>query len=288
MAPRPIHEPVGLNCSGLPQVVLAARSVDPPGTVYTTHHIKLLEINLITSGVAQCVLNDKPFIKEAGHAYIYRGGDVFSGRGDPRHGHYVCRCVRFTWPDPSAAAAVQKIPHDTALRPAARRDVQAVFDAMIDVFAGGQPGWQLGAAGYLLALLSMLAREAARYGSSPSGAGAALDRRLSEGITFMERNLAKRLKIADVAQAARLSEDYFSRLFRRRLGISPLQYLIRLRIQEGRRLLAHNPGLTVREASRRAGFEDAKHFARLFRRHFRSAPDVFRRELAAPRVTLSS
>jgi AraC family transcriptional regulator len=84
----------------------------------------------------------------------------------------------------------------------------------------------------------------------------------------------------EVAAAAGLTEDYFTRLFRRELGMPPMQHLIRRRLTEARRLIAQDPGLSVSEAAKRSGFEDPGHFARLFRRHFGVAPREFRSRLA--------
>ncbi len=266
--------------AALPRVIHAGIARDPAGTAFEEHTLDLLEINFQSGGSCGIVVNGTHTRTEAGSAYMYRPGDVCRAWVEPNAGALVCRWVKFTWPDKDAKAGGFELPRAVALSPEGQRMAQLHFDALLNAHANGQPGWEVVASGNLTALIGVLLRESARAGRS-SGSPA-LDRRLAAACTFMEQNFARRLKIRDVAKSARLAEDYFSRVFRKRLGVSPLQYLIGARIQEGRRLLAHSPGMTIREASRLSGFDDARHFARSFRRQFGVTPDQFRRELASP------
>ena len=275
------NDSILLDGDALPRVVVAGIARDPPGTAYREHRVDLLEINFITGGATDGVLNGQPHCARAGHAYTYLPGDTFKGAVAPGLGVMVCRWVKFVWPGwPGAVRGRMNLARQIALSPQAQADIQTHFDALLDAHAGGQACWELIAGGQLMAIIGTLVRDSARTQDS-SGNGA-LDRRLSTACAFMEQNFARRLKISDVAASAHLADDYFSRTFRRRLGVSPLQYLIRVRIREGRRLLAENPGLTIRETSRRAGFDDARHFARSFRKLFGLTPGQFRSELAPP------
>ena len=270
-----------LDGDALPRVVVAGIARDPFGTTYREHRLDLLEINFVTGGATDGVLNGQPHFSRAGHAYMYRPGDTFKGGVAPGLGVMVCRWVKFAWPGwPDAGRGKMNLMRQIALSPQGQADIQIYFDALLDAHAGGQAHWEWVAGGQLMAIIGVLIRESARTRNSTDHG--ALDRRLSTACAFMEQNFARRLKISDVAASAHLADDYFSRMFRRRLGVSPLQYLIRVRIREGRRLLVENPGLTIRETCRRAGFEDARHFARSFRKLFGLTPDQFRSELAPP------
>jgi AraC-like DNA-binding protein len=116
--------------------------------------------------------------------------------------------------------------------------------------------------------------------ASESQAERVVDRRLARALELIDRDFARPLALRQLAQAAGLTEDYFTRLFRRELGLPPMQHLIRTRLAAARRLLAADPALAVAEAASRSGFEDAGHFARLFRRHYGVAPREFRSRLA--------
>jgi transcriptional regulator GlxA family with amidase domain len=110
----------------------------------------------------------------------------------------------------------------------------------------------------------------------------ALDRRLSLALSFMEERFSAEISVREIAEYAHLSEDYFRRLFTRRMTMSPVKYLALLRVKAARRLIAAEPGLTVSAVSRQVGFNDGRYFARIFRRHCGITPAAYRDSLGGP------
>ncbi len=76
-----------------------------------------------------------------------------------------------------------------------------------------------------------------------------------------------------VAQTT-VSRRQVERLFQKHLGVSPKQYLIDLRLQRGRALLA-GTDMTVTDVAVACGFESTSHFARRFREKFGVSPHNF-------------
>lgn len=60
---------------------------------------------------------------------------------------------------------------------------------------------------------------------------------VERAIQIMHSHLREPLSLADLASAAYLSPAYFNRIFRRQIGIPPVEYLSALRLQTARRLL---------------------------------------------------
>lgn len=79
------------------------------------------------------------------------------------------------------------------------------------------------------------------------------------------------LTLGDIAAKAGLSENHFGRIFREQFGIAPFAYLVRLRIEEARRLL-NNTDHRIQEIAREVGFNDPFHFSRIFRRQLGFSP----------------
>ncbi|MBN8215410.1 MAG: helix-turn-helix domain-containing protein [Spirochaetes bacterium] len=67
---------------------------------------------------------------------------------------------------------------------------------------------------------------------------------------------------------------YTSRLFARRYGATPKQYLIRLRLERARELL--ESGMPVKEVAHACGFTDELYFSRLFRKKDGRPPTAHR------------
>ncbi len=83
--------------------------------------------------------------------------------------------------------------------------------------------------------------------------------------SYLSFHLAEPLSVVDMAQRAHLSPSRFSMLFRQRFGLSPHQYLLRLRIQHAQELLK-NDALTLRQVAEYCGFANIHHFSKTFKR----------------------
>lgn len=82
--------------------------------------------------------------------------------------------------------------------------------------------------------------------------------------------------VAAMAQAAGLSADRFSRLFRARTGLSPRAHLVQLRLERARHLLADSTQ-SVAEIAAACGFADPSFFCRHFAAHHGISPGAWRR-----------
>jgi AraC-like DNA-binding protein len=75
-----------------------------------------------------------------------------------------------------------------------------------------------------------------------------------------------------------LSASHFCRAFKTAVGVSPHQYLIGLRIEQARQLLA-GTAMPVIEVGAAVGYDDPSYFARLFRRSTGVSPAGYRRRI---------
>ena len=82
--------------------------------------------------------------------------------------------------------------------------------------------------------------------------------------------------MSDLAERSELSATHFHRLFRHLLRMSPTDYLLALRIQEARRLLAMTSH-SVAEVAFATGFYDQSHFTKRFRHATGMTPRQYRR-----------
>lgn len=92
---------------------------------------------------------------------------------------------------------------------------------------------------------------------------------------FITENYARDLRIEELADVAGMSRFHFSREFKRSTGITPHQYLIKLRVDRAKILLAKND-LPLTEVGLRSGFSHQSHFTRLFHRLTGTTPQSYR------------
>ena len=94
-------------------------------------------------------------------------------------------------------------------------------------------------------------------------------------MAYVRDNLDQKLTLEDIAASAAVSTRECLRCFQNSIGQSPMEYLIRCRIEEAKRLLK-NPDRSVTDIALRTGFNSAAYFAKIFKRVTGMTPSQFR------------
>ena len=89
----------------------------------------------------------------------------------------------------------------------------------------------------------------------------------------MHEHAGEGLSLDDLARAAGLSKYHLVRLFHHAVGLPPHQYLLRVRIERARKLIA--AGWPVSSVATEVGFADQSHFTRVFRSVLRTTPAAY-------------
>jgi AraC family transcriptional regulator len=107
------------------------------------------------------------------------------------------------------------------------------------------------------------------------GKGGLAPHALRRVVEFMHANMDKQLGLKDLADCAGLSLSHFSFQFRASTNQSPHQYMLRLRIERSKELLADSR-LSVLDVGLEVGFRNQRHFATVFRNSVGVPPSVYR------------
>jgi AraC-like DNA-binding protein len=83
-------------------------------------------------------------------------------------------------------------------------------------------------------------------------------------VDHIQRNLARRIAVDELARIAQLSVFQLFRAFRREHAITPYGLVLAIRVRHAQRCL--DGGATIAEAAQRAGFADQSHLTRHFKR----------------------
>jgi len=89
--------------------------------------------------------------------------------------------------------------------------------------------------------------------------------KISAAIDFIERNFDKPISNVMLANKANIPEGSFRYSFKRITGLSPIDYLIRLRIEKAADMMAKNNRMRVIDAAFNSGFENSAYFTRKFK-----------------------
>lgn len=94
---------------------------------------------------------------------------------------------------------------------------------------------------------------------------------IAKVISWLKLNFTENLPVDDLATKAYMSASTFRQHFRAVAGMSPLQYIKNLRLQEARQLMM-NESMDASSAAVRVGYESASQFSREYTRLFGAPP----------------
>lgn len=93
---------------------------------------------------------------------------------------------------------------------------------------------------------------------------------------YIEINLHRDFSLDRLARHAGISKSYLCKGFKQHYGRPPLDYAIKLRLQEAIEML-YNADMNISEIALRCGYEDIFYFSKLFKKHLGSSPANYRR-----------
>lgn len=103
-----------------------------------------------------------------------------------------------------------------------------------------------------------------------------LYKRISRGREFIDNTFLSPLTIELVAKEACMSEYHFFRLFKKMMGVTPHQYILRKRLELGKQLLKEH--LSVSDSAVECGFTDIFSFSKSFKSYFGYSPSSFQKK----------
>ena len=99
---------------------------------------------------------------------------------------------------------------------------------------------------------------------------------VQQAIVFIERNYAGELSLGSISSQVLLSPNYFSAQFKQATGLSPWEYLTRVRLERAKALL-RSTGNTITDVALSVGFGDSGYFSRVFKSREGMSPRSYRR-----------
>ena len=90
-------------------------------------------------------------------------------------------------------------------------------------------------------------------------------------INYMKNNYHNKISIADIADKIGFDRSYFSTAFKKKNGISPQHYLMKLRMEKAASLMIKS-GVKPSVAAVSVGYDDLFVFSKAFKKHFGLSP----------------
>ena len=97
-----------------------------------------------------------------------------------------------------------------------------------------------------------------------------------QALNYFERHWRDDLSIDGYAAHNRMSSSWFRRQFKQYTGVSPMQYLVSLRITNARNLL-ENTDYNIAQVADAVGYDNPSYFRRLFYKYTGMTPSEYKK-----------
>ncbi|ART75427.1 hypothetical protein B4U37_04930 [Sutcliffiella horikoshii] len=101
---------------------------------------------------------------------------------------------------------------------------------------------------------------------------------IKDACTYMEKYFSDEITLDMLAESAGMTPSYFSKKFKEQLGVSPIQYLLEIRMKVARDLLKEQEQ-NVKRISQKIGFQDEFYFSRKFKSYYGVSPRLYRKKM---------
>ena len=99
---------------------------------------------------------------------------------------------------------------------------------------------------------------------------------ITTAVEYIRANVGKPITLEELAEIAKLSPFYFSRMFKRETGFAPLEYVINTRIEHAKTLLL-TTGKSVSEIAEEVGYATPGSLINLFVKKVGASPGQYRK-----------
>jgi AraC family transcriptional regulator of arabinose operon len=97
---------------------------------------------------------------------------------------------------------------------------------------------------------------------------------ISHAIDFMVNNYAT-IKVSDVAQYIGINRSYLTNIFKKKMQVSPQEYLLQYKLSQGCKLLLETH-LSIQEVAQKIGYDNPLTFSKIFKSVYGISPSRYR------------
>ncbi len=247
------------------------------------HSHDYTEVFIIMNGKQQFYLNGETYEVSTGDIIICNPGDIHQEVAllTPEVHEFV---VGFTdyqfkdmpsnhivWPDKT------KVIHTNSK---VGQSLLSLCNDMIEEGYSGQAGRYFMQKAYLLQILIWIMREKVEMANEQnrySFENYSKTYAVKKIRKYLENHYNEKISLDLIAKNMYLSSVYISKIFKEETGETPINYLIKLRLEKSKEYLEKERGESIREIAEKVGYDDAYHFSKLFKKYYGVAPAYYKK-----------
>ena len=238
-------------------------------------------IHTVLSGHGDFTIGGIGYRCGAGDSFAIFPGELFSYQADERA---PWRYAWFAFNGPGAAAAMDAIgvtPESPVVSSSLNPHLRNAYEQLRRCFEAslGSELSNLEAEGWLRLLLHQIgaARAKKRLSVSAGVSTSDSDHVVKQALQYLTLQYAQPISVSGMSAMLGYHRTHLCKLFRQSTGMSPMQYLLQMRMQRAELLLASD--MTIEQVASSVGYGDALYFSKKFRSWSGLSPSEYRKEL---------
>lgn len=165
-----------------------------------------------------------------------------------------------------------------------RQNLFKLCTSMSKECASGEPGSYFMLRAYLTQFILLILR--GQMGTKQKTAsGCSFDSTnrtyvVEQMLNYFEDHYDEKISLDKIARNMYLSPFYISKIFKNETGDTPINHLIKIRLEKARDLLETGEAPSIQKAASFVGYEDVYHFSKLFKKHYGISPSQIKNNTA--------
>jgi len=236
-------------------------------------------IHTVLSGRGDFSIGGKSYRCGAGDSFMIFPGEMFSYQADE---HEPWRYAWIAFVGRGAEAVVSSLgvaPEDAVVPGSLNAKVRHYYDQLLQCFDSSQSPElsNLEAGGWARLLLRQFGTARAKTDKKDPEIAEASERVVKRAIQFLTLQFAQPISISRLAGLLGYHRTHLCKLFKQSTGMSPMQYLLQIRMQRAELLLGTS--MPIEQIASSVGFGDPLYFSRKFRSWSGQSPTDYRRTI---------
>ncbi|MEF3305512.1 AraC family transcriptional regulator [Paenibacillus sp. GYB003] len=213
---------------------------------------------------------------EAGDSFFIFPGDLFRYTAD-KDEPWLYRWIGFRGDRAEELLSGLRITrHSPVAKPVRHKRAAALYYQMERMLAEGKPGCDLRSGGLMRMLLAEYGQGEADEAESRSGKQSPIEQQVERTIRWLTVQYSQPLSIEQISRTLGYNRTHLSKMFKQHTGMTPTQFLLKIRMERAK-LLLREP-LTVEQVAASVGFTDPLYFSKQFKKRFDRSPTEYRQE----------
>lgn len=225
----------------------------------------------IASGQAHFFFDGEEKVLPAGHIVLYRPGEF------QKYTYYAKDMpevfwIHFTGYDVENILSRYNL-NSNLFFTGASMEFNRIFIRIINEIRSSEHDFQ----DLLALLLQNIFLLADRYITQGHGYSNNIKKEVDLAIHYFNENFSSQISIEDYARSRHISPCWFIRSFKKYIGVTPMQYILSIRISNARFFL-ENTDDSISEISSMVGYDNSLYFSRIFKKQTGLSPQNYRKK----------